>query len=58
MKNARIALKIFLCTHWGIFHNLCNFCNDPIISVWIIREKTDAMHDIEWIIQKLTRILK
>ena len=58
MKNARIAIQYFLYIHWDIFHTVCKFCNDPSISVWIIREKTDTMHDIEWIIQKLPRILK
>ena len=57
MKNACIALQIFLCHHKGVLYNVCKFCNDLIISVWYLREKTDIIHDFDWMVKTLSKIL-
>ena len=41
MKNARIALKIFLCTLGSIYDYVCEFGNDVTGSFLVLRGHTD-----------------
>ena len=47
VKNARIALKIFLCTPRSILYNVCKYCNDPISSFWVLRGITESVSQSE-----------
>ena len=46
VKNARIALKIFLCTSRKAFYNVCKFCDDPIGSFWVLRVRTESVSHV------------